>query len=103
MKLTTRTLAILATMIAVPMAANADSDNAASPDNATMPDMQNSDMSGMMGGGDTPQDGMMGMMQMMAQMNQMMAACSKMMTAMNDGTMPMDGSGTMPVQPENKG
>ena len=38
MKLTTRTLAILATMIVVPMAANADSDNAASPDNATMPD-----------------------------------------------------------------
>ncbi|MGB3690064.1 MAG: hypothetical protein WBA02_12275 [Jannaschia helgolandensis] len=96
MKLTTRTLAILATMIVVPMAANADSDNAASPDNATMPDMQNSDMSGMMGGGDTPQDGMMGMMQMMAQVNQMM-------TAMNDGTMPMDGSGTMPVQRENKG
>lgn len=32
----------------------------------------------------------------LAQMNQMM-------TAMNDGTMPMDESGTMPVQPENKG
>ena len=85
------------------MAANAQTDGTTSPDTGTMPDMQNSDMSGMMGGGDMQQGGMMGMMQMMAQMNQMMATCNTMMTAMNDGTMPMQGGGTMPMQPENKG